>query len=109
MPHHHELVIKTRCLQSNDNDGIDKGWTERVAVDTQFDMFHGTKFVELPIEGVDCHQFVVVCRPRSDKHVFGSKGGRLTSTVDTRISVDVPKAVFRLPSTVELLVNILRD
>ncbi|XP_023932863.1 death domain-containing protein 1 [Lingula anatina] len=47
----------------------------------------------------------VVTRPKRDRLQVGKRGGKLTSTVDSRIYINVPKGLFKSPTQVYLEVQ----
>ena len=50
--------------------------------------------------------FVTLCRLRTDSATFSTRGGKLTSSVDFRVCLHVPKNAFRLSNTLSMKVRI---
>ena len=56
---------------------------------------------ELGGEGLNV---VVLSRPKRDVDTWNSRGGRLVSSVDPRVSISAPRNAFRLTTDVKLQV-----
>ena len=67
------------------------------------------KFVETPLKelGVNGVNVVVLGRPKRDVDKLNNLGGSLVSSIDQRISINVPKNAFRLSTDIALQVVFL--
>ncbi len=61
---------------------------------------------ETPLKVLEKATFAVITRLRKDKHNFNNKGGKLTSNVDPRVCVVVPKGAYRFSTEMTLKVYI---
>ncbi len=66
----------------------------------------GIKFAELPIQEISNNEFAIISRLKCDEIVASSRGGRVTSSVENRIFVDVPKTSFRFATSVKLSASV---
>jgi len=65
------------------------------------------RFVETPVKRIDGGgiNLVVLTRPKRDVEQFNNRGGRLVSSIDSRVSITAPKNAFRLTTDVSVQVS----
>ncbi|XP_064618460.1 death domain-containing protein 1-like isoform X1 [Liolophura sinensis] len=78
-------------------------WVEVPTKDITFEDIRELKFVEARVHRLGT--FMVVLRPKRDHLIFTKKGGKISSTTDPRVTLNVRPGMFRVNANVTLEVH----
>ncbi|XP_013379573.1 titin homolog [Lingula anatina] len=90
-------------LKVKNEDGI---WSEvQTCRDVVFEDYKDIRFIEMSMKSFKSVTCAVVTRLKDDKEVINNRGGKVTSSVDSRIYLQFAKNAFRLSTPVRLQVQ----